>query len=245
MLIPFFGLYGACSTMSESLCLASMFVDTGLGQRCLAATSSHFCSAERQFRFPLEYGGQRTPTAQWTVTGSGACVVAPSVQAPFVRAVTVGTVQDLGITDINNMGAAMAPAAAKTLCQFFSDTATRPEDYDMILTGDLGFVGSRLLERLMQAEGYPMAKLHNDCGRMIYDRKKQDVHAGGSGCGCAASVLCSFILPQIACQRLKNVLFLATGALMSPTSTQQGESIPGIAHLVYLSSTPNPKEVIC
>ena len=196
MLIPFFGLYGACSTMSESLCLASMFVDTGLGQRCLAATSSHFCSAERQFRFPLEYGGQRTPTAQWTVTGSGACVVAPSVQAPFVRAVTVGTVQDLGITDINNMGAAMAP-------------------------------------------------LHNDCGLMIYDRKKQDVHAGGSGCGCAASVLCSFILPQIACQRLKNVLFLATGALMSPTSTQQGESIPGIAHLVYLSSTPNPKEVIC
>lgn len=245
MLIPFFGLYGACSTMSESLCLASMFVDTGLGQRCLAATSSHFCSAERQFRFPLEYGGQRTPTAQWTVTGSGACVVAPSVQAPFVRAVTVGTVQDLGITDINNMGAAMAPAAAKTLCQFFSDTGTRPEDYDMILTGDLGFVGSRLLERLMQAEGYPMAKLLNDCGLMIYDRKKQDVHAGGSGCGCAASVLCSFILPQIACQRLKNVLFLATGALMSPTSTQQGESIPGIAHLVYLSSTPNPKEVIC
>ena len=143
------------------------------------------------------------------------------------------------------MGAAMAPAAAKTLCQFFSDTSTRPEDYDMILTGDLGFVGSRLLERLMQAEGYPMAKLHNDCGLMIYDRKKQDVHAGGSGCGCAASVLCSFILPQIACQRLKNVLFLATGALMSPTSTQQGESIPGIAHLVYLSSTPNPKEVIC
>ena len=135
MLIPFFGLYGACSTMSESLCLASMF----------AATSSHFCSAERQFRFPLEYGGQRTPTAQWTVTGSGACVVAPSVQAPFIRAVTVGTVQDLGITDINNMGAAMAPAAAKTLCQFFSDTSTRPEDYDMILTGDLGFVGSRLL----------------------------------------------------------------------------------------------------
>lgn len=242
MAMPFFGLYGACSTMSESLCLAAMFVDGQLANRCVAATSSHFCSAERQFRFPLEYGGQRTPTSQWTVTGSGACVVAPSKQAPYLRAVTVGTVADLGITDINNMGAAMAPAAAQTLCQFFSDTSTRPEDYDLILTGDLGFVGSRLLERMMQAEGYPMAKLHNDCGLMIYDRVKQDVHAGGSGCGCAASVLCSFILPQIACQRLKNVLFMATGALMSPTSNQQGESIPGIAHLLHISAFPNEKE---
>lgn len=240
--IPFFGLYGACSTMSESLCLASMFVDAKLANRCLAVTSSHFCSAERQFRFPLEYGGQRTPTSQWTVTGAGACVVAPKAQAPYLRAVTVGTVEDLGITDINNMGAAMAPAAARTLCQYFQDTATRPEDYDLILTGDLGFIGSRLLERLMQAEGYPMANLHNDCGLMIFDRLKQDVHAGGSGCGCAASVLCSFILPQIACQRLKDVLFLATGALMSPTSTQQGESIPGIAHLLHISAFPHTKE---
>lgn len=244
MQIPFFGLYGACSTMSESLALASMFVESKLANRCIAATSSHFCSAERQFRFPLEYGGQRSPTAQWTVTGAGACIVAPSCKAPFVRAVTVGTVADLGITDINNMGAAMAPAAAQTLCQFFRDTSTRPEDYDMILTGDLGFVGSRLLERMMQEQGYPMANLHNDCGLMIYDREKQDMHAGGSGCGCAASVLCSFILPQIACQRLKNVLFMATGALMSPTSTQQGESIPGIAHLIHLSAsaTDSPEQ---
>ena len=150
MQIPFFGLYGACSTMSESLSLASLFVEAGLARHCVAATSSHFCSAERQFRFPLEYGGQRTPTSQWTVTGSGACVVAAKRQAPYVRAVTVGTVADLGITDINNMGAAMAPAAAQTLCQYFADTNTRPQDYDMILTGDLGFVGSRLLERLMQ-----------------------------------------------------------------------------------------------
>ena len=236
MAIPFFGLYGACSTMAESLCLAGMFVDTGLARQCLAVTSSHFCSAERQFRFPLEYGGQRTPTA------SGACVVGQNGQPPFVRAVTVGTVADLGITDINNMGAAMAPAAAQTLCQYFADTGHKPEDFDLILTGDLGFVGSRLLERLMQAEGYPMAKLHNDCGLMIYDRLTQDVHAGGSGCGCAASVLCSFILPQIACHRLKNVLFLATGALMSPTSVQQGESIPGIAHLLHLSDQPNSPE---
>ena len=176
--LPFFGLYGACSTMAESLCLAGMFVDTKLASRCLAVTSSHFCSAERQFRFPLEYGGQRTPTAQWTVTGSGACIVAGKDRPPYLRAATVGTVADLGITDINNMGAAMAPAAAQT------------------------------------------------------------------GCGCAASVLCSFILPQIACQRLKNVLFMATGALMSPTSVQQGESIPGIAHLLHLSAFAGKEEEV-
>lgn len=241
---PFFGLYGACSTMAESLCLAGMFVDAKLASRCLAVTSSHFCSAERQFRFPLEYGGQRTPTAQWTVTGSGACVVAGKDRPPYLRAVTVGTVEDMGITDINNMGAAMAPAAAKTLCQFFNDTGAKPEDFDLILTGDLGFVGSRLFERLMQAQGCPIAGRHNDCGLMIYDRLRQDVHAGGSGCGCAASVLCSFILPQIACQRLKNVLFMATGALMSPTSVQQGESIPGIAHLLHLSAFAGKEEEV-
>ena len=242
--IPLFGLYGACSTMAESLCLAGMFVDTKLASRCLAVTSSHFCSAERQFRFPLEYGGQRTPTAQWTVTGSGACIVAGKDRPPYLRAATVGTVEDLGITDINNMGAAMAPAAAKTLCQFFNDTGAKPEDFDLILTGDLGFVGSRLFERLMQAQGCPIAGRHNDCGLMIYDRLRQDVHAGGSGCGCAASVLCSFILPQIACQRLKNVLFMATGALMSPTSVQQGESIPGIAHVLHLSAFAGKEEEV-
>ena len=242
--LPFFGLYGACSTMAESLCLAGMFVDTKLASRCLAVTSSHFCSAERQFRFPLEYGGQRTPTAQWTVTGPGACIVAGKDRPPYLRAATVGTVEDLGITDINNMGAAMAPAAAKTLCQFFNDTGAKPEDFDLILTGDLGFVGSRLFERLMQAQGCPIAGRHNDCGLMIYDRLRQDVHAGGSGCGCAASVLCSFILPQIACQRLKNVLFMATGALMSPTSVQQGESIPGIAHLLHLSAFAGKEEEV-
>lgn len=241
MQIPFVGLYGACSTMAESLALSGMFVDSALGRLCLAVTSSHFCSAERQFRFPLEYGGQRTPTAQWTVTGSGACVVAPSTKAPYLRAVTIGTIEDYGIKDISNMGAAMAPAAARTLTEFLKDTATSPSDYDLILTGDLGLVGSRLFCRLMQENGYPLNN-HNDCGLMIYDRDTQDVHAGGSGCGCAASVLCSFILPQISCQRLKNVLFLATGALMSPTSIQQGESIPSIAHLVYLSSSPNKED---
>ena len=242
--IPFLGQYGACSTMAQTLIMASIMVECGAANYACAVTSSHFCSAERQFRFPLEYGGQRTPTAQWTVTGSGACVVAGKDRPPYLRAATVGTVEDLGITDINNMGAAMAPAAAKTLCQFFNDTGAKPEDFDLILTGDLGFVGSRLFERLMQAQGCPIAGRHNDCGLMIYDRLRQDVHAGGSGCGCAASVLCSFILPQIACQRLKNVLFMATGALMSPTSVQQGESIPGIAHLLHLSAFAGKEEEV-
>ena len=233
--IPFIGLYGACSTMAESLALSGMFVDSSLANHCLAVTSSHFCTAERQFRLPLEYGGQRPPTSQWTVTGSGACVVAPKSKPPYLRAVTFGTVEDLGINDINNMGAAMAPAAARTLIEFFRDTHSNPKDFDLILTGDLGLVGSRLFLRLMEEKGYHLDN-HNDCGLMIYDREKQDVQSGGSGCGCCACALCSFILPQIACQRLKNVLFIATGALMSPTSIQQGESIPGIAHLIYLSA---------
>ena len=233
--IPFIGLYGACSTMAESLALSGIFVDASLARHCLAVTSSHFCTAERQFRLPLEYGGQRTPTSQWTVTGAGACIVGPNSKPPYLRAVTFGTVEDLGITDINNMGAAMAPAAARTLAEFFKDTHSKPEDFDLILTGDLGFVGSRLFLRLMEEKGYHINN-HDDCGLMIYDRNKQDVQAGGSGCGCCACVLCSFILPQIICQRLKNVLFIATGALMSPTSIQQGESIPGIAHLIHLSA---------
>lgn len=232
--LPFFGLYGACSTMAESLCLAGMFVDTKLASRCLAVTSSHFCSAERQFRFPLEYGGQRTPTAQWTVTGSGACIVAGKDRPPYLRAATVGTVEDLGITDINNMGAAMAPAAAQTLENFFDDTGTMPDDYDMILTGDLGAVGSQLLEELLLKENFDIAKQHTDCGLLIYNPCDGDINAGASGCGCSASVLCSYILKRMEDKMLKNILFCATGALMSPTSNQQGETIPGVAHLVHL-----------
>ena len=243
--IPFAGVYGACSTMAETLGLAAVFAAGGMAERVLALTSSHFCAAERQFRTPLEYGAKRTPTAQWTATAAGACLVRAHGSAGVpVLSVTFGRVQDFAVHDINNMGAAMAPAAAKTLCQFFNDTAAQPEDFDLILTGDLGFVGSRLFERLMQAQGCPIAGRHNDCGLMIYDRLRQDVHAGGSGCGCAASVLCSFILPQIACQRLKNVLFMATGALMSPTSVQQGESIPGIAHLLHLSAFAGKEEEV-
>lgn len=241
--IPFYGLYGACSTMAESLSLASVFVDSGAAVRCAAVTSSHFCSAERQFRFPLEYAGQRTPTSQWTVTGGGALIVGHQHRPPYVRAITAGTVEDYGVKDANNMGAAMAPAASATICRFLKDTGTSPDDYDMILTGDLGMVGSGLLYELTEREGYSIKQKHKDCGLLIFDCQKQpDIYAGGSGCGCGASVLCGYILPKIRSGELQNVLFIATGALLSTTSTQQGESIPGIAHLVHLSLTPgNPK----
>ena len=237
--IPFVGLYGACSTMALSLIMASMSVESGVADRAVAVTSSHFCSSERQFRFPLEYGGQRPPTAQWTVTGSGAAVVErcddrsdPKIS---VKAFTVGKIVDLKVTDMNNMGAAMAPAAADTVAAFLTDTGTRPQDYDLIVTGDLGMVGSKLLLKLLSEQGIDL-KNHNDCGLMIFDCERQDVHAGGSGCGCSASVLCSYILQKMTLGELKSVLFCATGALMSPTSSMQGESIPAIAHLVHLSS---------
>lgn len=238
--IPFYGLYGACSTMAESLSLSALFADNHLLEHGVAVTSSHFCSAERQFRQPLEYGGQRTPTSQWTVTGSGALVVtANAAKPPYIKGVTVGKITDLGIKDINNMGAAMAPAAHSTIKAYLEDTHTRPKNYDLILTGDLGQVGSDLLTELLQQDNIDISSVHNDCGKLIYDPQNQDVHAGGSGCGCAASVLSSYILKQIESGALRDVLFVATGALMSTTSFQQGESIPGIAHLVHLSSTPN------
>lgn len=234
--IPFWGQYGACSTMAQTLSLASVLVDAGAAERCLAVTSSHFCSAERQFRFPLEYGGQRTPTAQWTATASGAVVVGQSGDGPWVSAVTAGRIRDLGIKDAANMGAAMAPAAAQTLFDFLTDTQTKPDDYDLILTGDLGLIGSSLMEEILRRDGIEIAPVHNDCGLMLYDREKQDVHAGGSGCGCSGAVLCSVVLQRMSRKKLRNVLFIGTGALMSTTSSQQGESIPGIAHLVYLQA---------
>lgn len=235
--IPFLGQYGACSTMAQTLALASIMVDTGVARNCIAVTSSHFCSAERQFRFPLEYGGQRTPTAQWTVTGSGAIVVGSNGQSPKISSVTIGRITDLGIKDANNMGAAMAPAAAATLEDFFRDTNTQPDDYDLILTGDLGEVGSQLMKDLLVRNDFDIKDNHKDCGLLIYDQESQDVHAGGSGCGCSAVVLCSMILNQLKNNELKNILFMATGALMSPTSTQQGESIPSVAHLINIKSS--------
>lgn len=233
--IPLAGQFGACSTMAQTLAMAAICVDSGAADLCAAVTSSHFCAAERQFRFPLEYGGQRTPSSQWTATASGAAIVGMGGQVHIADA-CIGRVVDYGITDINNMGAAMAPAAADTLLRYWEDTATSPNDYDLILTGDLSEMGSQMLHELLQKQGVTLGNNYNDCGLMIYDRQAQDVHAGGSGCGCSAAVVCSFIFQRMEQQKLKNVLFVGTGALMSPTSSQQGESIPGIAHLVHLVS---------
>lgn len=231
--IPFVGLYGACSTMALGMINAFLAVDGGAAEKAMAVTSSHFCSSERQFRFPLEYGGQRPPTSQWTVTGAGAVQMGKRLKGPTVSAVTIGRIIDLDVTDMNNMGAAMAPAAADTIERFFCDTSTSPADYDLIVTGDLGFTGSELMLRLLRQDGISLSN-HNDCGMMIFDRKRQDVHSGGSGCGCSASVLCSYLLKKLENGELHNILFCATGALMSPTACMQGESIPSIAHLLHL-----------
>ncbi len=239
--IPFLGLFGACSTMALSLGLASVLVDAKAATVAVASTSSHFASAERQFRQPLEYGGQRPPTAQRTATAAGASVVAYSdPNKPCVEAVTFGKIMDLGVTDANNMGAAMAPAAADTIANFLNDTGTAPSDYDLILTGDLGLVGSSLLKELLKKDyNYDIGRNHSDCGLLLYDLDAQDVHAGGSGCGCAGSVFNSYILRRITAGELKKVLLVATGALMSQTSSLQGESIPGVAHAVLVAKPQN------
>jgi len=232
--VPLIGMFGACSTMALTLATAAVLVDSGAADKCVAVTSSHFCSAERQFRMPLEYGGQRSPTAQWTVTGAGAAVVGKG-EGISINNVTYGKIIDYGIKDANNMGAAMAPAAADTIMNYLKDTRTKPNDYDLILTGDLGLVGSNLLRELMKNEGVNLGSNYNDCGLMIFNPEKDDTHAGGSGCGCSASVLCGHIIKEMQKSRLKNILFCATGALMSPTASLQGETIPSIAHLINLS----------
>ena len=232
--IPFVGLYGACSTMALSSGLAALFVESGAADRAMAVTSSHFCSAERQYRFPLNYGCQRTPSSQWTVTGAGALVIAKGSEKPYIQSVTFGEITDLGVKDMSNMGAAMAPAAASTLLHFLEDTGTKPEDYDLVVTGDLGEIGTEAFYGLLEREHIDIRCRHSDCGLMIFDRKRQDVHAGGSGCGCSAAVLCSYFYHRLEEKKLQNILFMATGALMSPTSSFQGESIPGIAHLINL-----------
>ena len=234
--IPFYGLYGACSTMSESLSIGSMLCDGGYADRLICATCSHFCTAERQYRMPLELGTQRTPTAQWTVTGSGAVMLAGGSAAAHTRAVlthtTCGKVIDLAISDANNMGAAMAPAAADTLSAHFDDLGRGFDDYDLIVTGDLGALGRELLISLLEEKGITVRreKLF-DCGCEIF-APEQDTHCGGSGCGCAASMLCAHVLPKLVSGELGRVLFMATGALLSPTTSMQGESIPGVAHAV-------------
>ncbi len=245
--IPYFGLYGACSTAAEGLVLSSLLLQQKAFRRIASVSSSHNCSAERQFRFPLEYGGQRTPTAQWTVTGSAAFVLcghdtdstadgntnaAPLASIP---AVLPGRICDQGITDAANMGAAMAPAAIDTLTRYFRETKRSPDFFDLIVTGDLGYEGHAIVHDLMEKQGLPLGDNYTDCGLLIYDRARQDVHAGGSGCGCSAVVLAACILPKLQSGEWKNVLFLGTGALMSPASVLQGLSIPGIAHLVHLT----------
>jgi len=234
--IPYLGIYGACSTFAEGLLLSAALVNAGYIDTAIASTSSHFSTAERQFRFPLNYGGVRTPTAQWTATAAGAALVGFSGKPPFIRAATVGKIEDMGITDLNNMGAAMAGAAYDTLTRHMKHRGTHPQDYDVIITGDLGQVGSDLLYDLFQRDGVSLREHHKDCGLMIYDRAAQDVHAGGSGCGCSASMMCGHFFKRIQAGELKRVLYCATGALMSPTVVQQGGSIPGIAHCVEISS---------
>ena len=237
--IPHLGLYGACSTMAESLLLASMVIGGGYADRVVAMTSSHFASSERQYRFPLAYGGQRTPTAQWTVTGAGAALVSAEGYGPRIDACTVGTVTDLGITDANNMGSAMAPAAFQTIRAHFEDMKTGPEDYDLIVTGDLGQLGKEVLMELARRDGLYLGGRITDCGTLVFDNTKQDVHSGGSGCGCSAITLCGYLLNQLQAGKLKKILFCGTGALLSPTSTQQGLPIPGVCHAVAISSGRN------
>lgn len=232
--IPHVGLYGACSTMAESLMMASMAVGAGFRDKVVAMTSSHFASSERQYRFPLGYGGQRTPTAQWTVTGSGAALICKHGNGPKITSCTIGTVTDLGITDANNMGAAMAPAALATIKAHFEDLQCSADDYDLIVTGDLGQVGKELLLTTAQRDGLQIAGKLADCGTMVFDVLKQDVHAGGSGCGCSAITLCGYLLEQLRAEKLKKILFCGTGALLSPTSTQQGLPIPGVCHAVCI-----------
>ena len=230
--IPFYGLYGACSTMGESLALAALFLDGGFARRTAAMTSSHFCTAERQYRMPVPYGSQRSPTAQWTATAAGCTILEQGGTGPVITHVTCGKVVDYGISDANNMGAAMAPAAFSTLSAFFRDTGTTPQDYDCIATGDLGHLGSSILRDMFQQEGVDLGEHYTDCGLLLFDRMGQDMHCGASGCGCSASVFNGYLLRQMAENNWKKLLFAPTGALLSPTSSFQGESIPGICHAV-------------
>lgn len=235
--IPFLGLYGACSTMGESLSIGAMLIDGGFANNICAMTSSHFCSAERQFRLPLEYGGQRSPTAQWTATAAGAAILSRNGLGPCITHITSGKIIDAGIADSSNMGAAMAPAAYETLMAHFKDTGRKPEYYDAVITGDLGVFGHSVLADFFKKDGLKMPAVFTDCGMLIYNEKTQDTHCGGSGCGCAASVLCGHILKCIREGMWRKVLFAPTGALMSPVSSMQGESIPGICHALAIEFT--------
>jgi stage V sporulation protein AD len=233
--IPFIGLYGACSTMFEGIAIGAMLIDGGYAENILTAASSHYDTAERQFRFPTEMGVQRSLTAQWTVTGAGAVVLSGYGTGPAVTHATVGKVVDLGVDDANDMGSAMAPAAADTITQHFRDTGRSPGDYDLIVTGDLASMGGQLIQKLVKQAGYDISGNYTDCGNLIY-HSSQDTHAGGSGCGCSAVVLTAYLIKKIVEKKYKRILVIGTGALLSPTSNLQGETIPGIGHAVVIDS---------
>jgi len=232
---PFFGLFGACSAIGEAMTLGAMIIDGGFAENIVASASSHFCAAEKTFRFPIELGTQRPPTASWTVTGDGAVVLSQGGSGPYITAATTGAVIDFGVKDANNMGAAMAPAAADVITKHLRDLNIEPSHYDVIVTGDLGKVGSDLLLQLMSEKGYNLPN-HTDCGLMIYDREKQDVHAGGSGCGCSAATFAAYFYRKLQSREIKKMLFVPTGALHSVATIQQGESIPAIAHAVSIEN---------
>ena len=231
--VPYFGIFGACSTYVEGLSLAAIFAES-FANNVLCATSSHFCSAEKQFRFPLELGNQRPPSAQWTVTGAGSAIVAKEGNGPFITHITPGKIVDMGIKDANSMGAAMAPAALDTLITHFKDTGRNPDYYDVIVTGDLGHIGKEILIDLAKQEGYNIRANYDDCGVLIFDKNHQDTHSGGSGCACCGSVFSGYFFKQLRDKKIKKILLIATGALMNATSSQQGESIPGIAHAISI-----------
>lgn len=234
--IPFLGLYGACSTMVESMSIGAMLVDGQFADNVLPVTSSHFCSAERQFRFPLELGSQRPPTAQWTVTGAGAAILSNTGIGPRITHVTTGKIIDMGIKDANNMGAAMAGAAADTIYAHFNDTGRNVDYYDMIVTGDLGYIGLDLTNEILSKQGVDIKKKYTDCGILMFDKETQDTHAGGSGCGCCATVFGGYLYNKLKNKEINKLLLIATGALMSTTTIQQGESILGIAHAVAIEN---------
>lgn len=234
--VPYFGLYGACSTISEAMMLASLVIDGGYAENIAALTSSHFCSSERQFRFPLEYGCVRPQTSQWTVTGSAAIIVSALDAPPYITSVTTGKIMDAGICDMSNMGAAMAVSAYDTLSCHFKETGRKPSYYDAIISGDLGAIGQALVRELFSLDGIDLGERYLDCGTLIFDRETQDVHAGGSGAACSATVFASYILKLLEDKTYNKILFAPTGALMSTTSSLQGESIPSICHAIAIEN---------
>lgn len=234
---PFFGLYGACSTFGESMCMGAVLIDSGAAENVLVGASSHFCAAEKQFRFPLALGTQRPLTSTWTVTGDGSAVLCKNGNPPYITGMTTGKIVDLGITDANNMGAAMAPAAADVIISNFKDFNISPDYYDLIITGDLGYVGKKLTIDLLKKEGFDISGNYTDCGIEIFDSNSQDTHSGGSGCACSAVTFSGYFFSKMKKGELNRILFIPTGALMSSTSVQQGESIPGIAHAVILENS--------